>query len=72
MKMNTGKIAIGSKANLVLLDKNPLLDIKNTKSINTVILNGKLLDRRFLDKISLLIKEANNKSRKELIDEYIY
>lgn len=71
MKMNTGKIAVGRKANLVLLDNNPLLDIKHTKSINTVILNGKILDRAFLDKILLAVKEANNKSRKESIDNYI-
>lgn len=71
MKSNTGKIKIGYDADLVLLNKNPLEDIKNTKSINTVIANGKLLNRRSLDKMLQLVKEANHRSRKINIDKYI-
>jgi len=36
-----GTIAKNKKANLVLLDKNPLEDIENIKTINTIILGGK-------------------------------
>jgi hypothetical protein len=36
-----GSVTTNKKANLVLLDKNPLDDIENIQTINTVILNGK-------------------------------
>ena len=38
-----GSIGKNKKANLVLLDKNPLDDIENIKTVNTVLLNGKVL-----------------------------
>jgi Amidohydrolase family len=44
--MNTadknGTVAVNKKANLVLLTKNPLENISHTKSIETVLLNGKV------------------------------
>ncbi len=70
MGSNAGKIEVGYKADLVLLKKNPLENIKNTRTINAVITNGKLLDRAVLDKILQSIKEANNKSRKINIDAF--
>ena len=39
-----GKIASGFKADLLILEKNPLDDIKNLTSIKTIILNGKELN----------------------------
>ena len=71
MKSNAGKIETGYRADMVLLAKNPLEDIKNTKTINAVITNGKFLDRTILDKILVSIKRANAKSRKITIDKYI-
>jgi hypothetical protein len=44
-----GTIAVGKRADLVLLDANPLEDIHNTQKIRAVIVNGKLLDRSQLD-----------------------
>jgi imidazolonepropionase-like amidohydrolase len=44
-----GTVEIGKPADLVLLDANPLDDIRNTQRIRAVIINGKLLDRRDLD-----------------------
>ena len=44
-----GTITEGKNANLVLLYKNPLEDIKNTKTIEGVLLKGKWLDRDQLD-----------------------
>jgi hypothetical protein len=44
-----GMIAPGQRADLVLLDTNPLDDIHNTQKIQSVILKGKLLDRDTLD-----------------------
>ena len=45
----TGTVAKGKTANLVLLDANPLEDIRNTRKIWAVILNGRLLTRQDLD-----------------------
>jgi N-acetylglucosamine-6-phosphate deacetylase len=44
-----GTIAAAKRADLVLLDANPLEDIHNTQKIRAVILDGKLLDGRDLD-----------------------
>lgn len=44
-----GTVAEGRVADLVLLDRNPLLDVRNTRTIRAVILNGRLLDRATLD-----------------------
>lgn len=44
-----GTIESGKFADLVVLDENPLLDIKATQKINAVILKGKVLDRKALD-----------------------
>jgi hypothetical protein len=71
MKKNTGVIDIGFSADLVLLDKNPLDTISNTRAIQAVITNGKLLDRTTLDRMLQSVKEANNRSRKVNIDEYL-
>jgi len=51
-----GTIAPGQRADLVLLDANPLENIHNTEKIHAVILKGKLLDRTALD--TLLVKAA--------------
>jgi imidazolonepropionase-like amidohydrolase len=71
MKKNTGKVEIGYRADLVILNKNPLEDIKNTKTMNAVIINGKLLDRKKLDKMLQSVKDANNGSRTINIDKFI-
>ena len=44
-----GTIAPGKVADLVLLDADPLADIRNTQKIQAVMLNGRLLDRKALD-----------------------
>ncbi|WP_047414498.1 amidohydrolase family protein [Cellulophaga sp. Hel_I_12] len=44
-----GTIAIGKHADLVLLDANPLSDIKNTQKINTVIQNNKVYNKTALE-----------------------
>ncbi len=46
-----GTVAVGKLADLVLLDANPLEDISNTRKINAVVANGKLLQRKDLDKL---------------------
>ena len=47
----TGRVAPGYAADLVLLDANPLQDIRNTRRINAVMLRGQWLDRAALDEL---------------------
>lgn len=44
-----GTIEVGKIADLVLLDRDPLVDIRNTRSIQAVVLRGKLYPRAKLD-----------------------
>jgi imidazolonepropionase-like amidohydrolase len=44
-----GTVELGKRADLVLLDANPLDDIRNTRRIRAVVLNGRLFDRGELD-----------------------
>ena len=53
-----GSVEQGKIADLVLLDADPLADIRNTQKINAVISNGRLLDRKALNKM-LAQAEAN-------------
>ena len=46
-----GKIEKGLRADLVLLDKNPLENIDNTRAINAVVVGGKMLNRNRLNKM---------------------
>jgi imidazolonepropionase-like amidohydrolase len=46
-----GSIERGKLADLVLLNANPLEDVRNTTKIEAVIANGQLLDRARLDSI---------------------
>jgi hypothetical protein len=61
-----GKVSEGYLASLVLLDANPLEDIKNTTKIRAVFLKGKYLDRYKLDNLLLNAKQfAENSFQKE-------
>jgi imidazolonepropionase-like amidohydrolase len=44
-----GTVEPGKRADLVLLDANPLADIRNTQKIRAVVLNGHYYDRAALD-----------------------
>jgi hypothetical protein len=48
---DSGTVEPKKRADLVLLDADPLADIRNTSKINAVILNGRLLDRTKLDQL---------------------
>ena len=49
LHIDAGTIEVGQRADLVLLDANPLDDIHNIRHIRAVVLDGKLLDRSRLD-----------------------
>ncbi|GGD15247.1 amidohydrolase family protein [Flavobacterium orientale] len=53
-----GTITEGKNANMVLLNRNPLDDIENTKSIEMVFLKGKWYDRKVLDKMLEEVQES--------------
>jgi hypothetical protein len=46
-----GTVEPGKVANLVLLDANPLSDIRNSRTIRAVVVRGRLLDRPLLDSV---------------------
>ncbi|MBL7740268.1 MAG: amidohydrolase family protein [Chitinophagaceae bacterium] len=47
----TGTIEAGKEADLLLLDKNPLEEIRNTRSISGVLASGKWYDKKALEKM---------------------
>ncbi|MBO0331381.1 M61 family metallopeptidase [[Muricauda] lutisoli] len=55
-----GTISEGKNANLVLLNKNPLEDIGNTKSIEGVMLKGTWFSRDKLDTMLLEVEMSND------------
>ena len=57
-----GTVEIGKKADLVLLEANPLENISNTRRITAVIVNGKLIPRVSLDKMLKNAEAAANKN----------
>ena len=63
MNHKAGRIAPGLRADMVLLRANPLEDIANTREIDSVIVNGRFLDRAQLNAILAAVEEANERSR---------
>ena len=53
-----GTVSNGKAADLVLLDANPLDDIRNTQKIRAVVVQGKFLDRAALDAMLARVKES--------------
>lgn len=63
MKIKTGKIVPGYKANLVLLHDNPLDNIQATESIDMVFSQGRIYSRDDLDAMLQAVADANDNSR---------
>ena len=61
-----GTIEEGKFADLVLLDANPLTDIRNTRKISAVCFNGRWINRKTIEKmLSELAKNNVIKTGKE-------
>jgi hypothetical protein len=58
-----GTVAKGKLADLLLLDANPLDDIRNTRRIAAVFANGRYLDRAALDKLLQQVEARAAQSR---------
>ena len=56
--LQAGTIAAGKRADLILLDANPLLDIRNTHKIRNVILRGKVLSNTDLDNLRQVVEQV--------------
>ena len=57
-----GTVEMGKKADLVLLEANPLENISNTKRISAVIVGGRLIPRVSLDKMLMDAEAAAGKN----------
>lgn len=57
LEASFGSVSVGKVADLVLLDADPLIDIRNTRRIDAVLLGGRLFRRGDLD--ALLAAAAN-------------
>lgn len=60
---DSGTIEKGKLANMILLDANPLADIRNTTKINSVFYNGRYLSRKNLDEIFAVVESAAIRSK---------
>lgn len=56
-----GTVEEGKIADLIILNKNPLIDIHNISDINSVVLNGELFDREKLNEMLSDVKEIVDK-----------
>jgi hypothetical protein len=56
-----GSVEPGKRADLVILDANPLEDIGNTRRIRAVLLGGRYLDREALDQLLEQVVEATTR-----------
>ncbi len=62
-KQNIGTIEVGKEADLLLLSKNPLEDINNTRAFELVFIDNHYLTKDSKDKLLEAILEANDKAR---------
>ncbi len=62
-RRNEGSVTPGKVASVIVLDKNPLEDIRNTQSIRAVIIRGRLLDRATLDDMLAGVERSAQNSR---------
>ena len=64
-----GTVEVGMQADLVILDADPLVDIRNTRRISGVIAQGHYLDRSALDALLATAAEAAARSRQSVLTD---
>lgn len=69
MKTRSGRILPGYRADMVLLRDDPLEEIRNTTTIEAVVVNGSYLDRAALYGVLSAVREANDQSRSVALDQ---
>jgi imidazolonepropionase-like amidohydrolase len=62
LEKECGTITRGKRADLVLLDANPLEDIRNTSRVRAVLVGGKLMERAAINEILRKAEEANRET----------
>ena len=62
LEKSLGSIEKGKLADLILLDADPLKDIRNTRRISAVVVNGRLLDRSKLERMLKEVEEFAKRS----------
>lgn len=69
-----GTVEVGKFADLVLLDENPLIDIRNTRKISGVFVNGKWLNKITINAMlsDLAKKNTDNKDKYDWKKVYEY
>jgi len=60
-----GTVEAGKRADLILLDANPLSDVKNTRKIAGVFVNGQWLSRRTIDAMLADLSMRNNAAKED-------
>ena len=58
LQQTAGSVASGRRADLVMLDANPLTDIANVRKIRAVLVAGRLIDRSDLDRTLAEVKRV--------------
>ncbi len=58
-----GTVEEGKFADLILLDANPLEDIRNTREISGVFVNGKWLDKEDINQMMMNVKKWNDDNK---------
>ncbi len=65
IESEVGTVEAGKRADLVLLDDNPLIDVKNTRKISGVFVNGRWLDRSTLQAMLSDLSKRNHAAKKD-------
>jgi imidazolonepropionase-like amidohydrolase len=63
IESEVGTIEAGKRADLILLDANPLTDVKNTRKISGVFVNGRWLNRTTIDAMLSDLAKRNNAAK---------